>query len=62
MSTKKKLLELMNEWAQENINVSAWEDDFLESYTDYHVNNIPDFTPKQEEVIDRMYDKYIEGK
>lgn len=59
MTIKEKLLELMEEWANESINVTSWEDNFLESYTYCNIDDILDFTPKQEEVIERMYSRYI---
>ena len=65
MTIKEKLLELLNDWDQEKINVSSWEQDFLETF-EPHINTAPDELPnlsdKQEEAIEKMYRKYVEGE
>lgn len=65
MTNKEKLLELLNDWDSGKINVNSFETDFLESF-EPHINTAPELLPnlseKQEEVIERMYSKYIEGE
>lgn len=65
MTTKEELLGLLNAWDSNKINVDMWEFEFLESF-EPHINTAPELLPnlseKQEEVIERMYSKYIEGE
>lgn len=61
MSTLEKLRKLLEGYFfTHTFNPNAWESDFLESFELYaHDDSIePNLTEKQEEAIDRLWDRY----
>lgn len=59
MTTKEKLISLLNDRDTGECDFNSWEDDFLESfeqYLDTDPEDIPDLSKRQENVIEQMYE------